>query len=480
MNNGMLKDSPRIVNIGLEQFNTAFESVRAEYTHLSEWKPPAQGDTELVDLLLRLSTLPLNAAGEHPVEAANKLAVEGINKGNPVLIGVKPAGEVFPDLDRYSVFHAGPPITWERMCGPMQGAVVGALLFEGLAKDPEEAAILAASGKIKYSPNHHHGAVGPMTGLITRSMPVFVVENAAFGNRSYCTINEGLGEVLRFGANGPRVVERLRWLANVLAPVLDRTVARVGGVNLRNVIAKALGMGDEMHQRNVAASLLFYREISVELAKELEGHEKAADIVQFLVRGNEQFFLNLAMAAGKAIMDPVRDIPFSTVVTAMSRNGVDFGIQVSGLGDEWFTAPVNMPKGLYFPGYSEADANPDMGDSTITECFGIGGFAMACAPSVTQFVGAGSVDVSVTYTRSMGEITVARNPNLPMPILNFEGVPSGIDVRKVVETGILPVINTGIAHKKPGIGQVGAGIVHPPLEIFQQALRAMVKKVETS
>jgi hypothetical protein len=480
MKNGLLTETPRIVNVGLEQFNSAFESVNAEYVRLSGWKPPAQGNTELVDLLLRLKTMPLNAAGEHPIEAANKQAVQMINKGNPVLIGVKPAGEVFPELDRYSVFHAGPPIAWERMCGPMQGAVIGALLFEGLAKDVEEAAALAASGQIKFSPNHHHGAVGPMTGMITRSMPVFVVENAAFGNRSYCTINEGLGEVLRFGANGPRVIERLHWLAEVLAPVLDRTVARAGGINLRNVIAKALAMGDEMHQRNVAASLLFYREISVELAQELVGHEKAADIVQFMVRGNEQFFLNLAMAAGKAIMDPVRGIPYSTVVTAMSRNGVDFGIQVSGLGDQWFTAPVMMPKGLYFPGYTEEDANPDMGDSTITECFGIGGFAMACAPSVTQFVGAGSVDVAAKYTRSMGDITVARNPNLPMPIMNFEGVPTGIDICKVVDTGVLPVINTGIAHKKPGIGQVGAGIVHPPIEIFQQALRAMVKEVEAT
>ena len=478
MNNGLLKETPRIVNIGLEQFNEAFQSVNAEFTHLSGWKPPAQGDTELVELLLQLSALPLDKEGKHPIDAANKEAVARINKGNPVLIGVKPAGEVFPELDRHSVFHAGPPIEWDKMCGPMQGAVVGALLFEGLAKDADEAAKLAASGKIKFSPNHHHGAVGPMTGMITRSMPVFVVENAAFGNKAYCTINEGLGEVLRFGANGPRVVERLRWLADVLAPVLDRTVARMGGVNLRNIIAKALAMGDEMHQRNVAASLLFYKEIAFELAKEIENNERAAEIVRFMVQGNDQFFLNLAMASGKAIMDPVRGIPYSTVVTAMSRNGVDFGIQVSGLGDRWFTAPVMMPKGLYFPGYSEEDANPDMGDSTITECFGIGGFAMACAPAVTQFVGAGSVDVSVAYTRSMGEITVTRNPNLPMPIMNFEGVPTGIDFRKVVETGILPVINTGIAHKKPGIGQVGAGIVHPPLEIFQQALRAMVKEVE--
>jgi len=471
----LLNNQPKVVNIGLSNFTRAFEETNTDYRHL-DWKPPAQGETELVDMLFRLQLLEQDADGLTRIDRANNLAVERIMSGQPVLTGVKPANTVFPEMRKNTIFHAGPPVAWADMCGPMRGAFIGAIKYEGLAENDQEAEAMMDRGEIEYSPNHYHGAVGPMTGMISYSMPVFEVVNETYGNKAYCTINEGLGEVMRFGANGPAVVKRLKWIEEILAPTLDRAINQAGGVNLKNIIAQALAMGDEMHQRNVAASLLFYRTISGELAKEVSGHEQAVTIVEFIAKNNVQFFLNLAMAASKAIMDAARDIPHSTVVTALSRNGVDFGLNLSGLGSEWFTAPVNMPQGLYFPGYSEADANPDMGDSTIVECIGIGGFAMGCAPAVVNFVGAGSVNAALQYSRDMGEITVTRNPNLPMPNLNFLGVATGIDIRKVVETGILPIINTGIAHKKPGVGQVGAGIVKPPMQIFIDALKAFMVK----
>jgi len=471
----LFNSQPKVINIGLADFTKALQETGTVYRHL-KWKPPAKGETELVDLLFRLQLLERDAGGLTRIDRANNLAVERIMNGQPVLIGVKPAHSVFPEMTRKTIFHAGPPIDWLEMCGPMQGAFIGAIIYEGLAENEQEAIALMERGEIEYSPNHHHGAVGPMTGIISYSMPVFEVINETYGNKAYCTINEGLGEVMRFGANGPAVIARLKWLEQILAPVLDRAIQRAGGVNLKNIIAQALAMGDEMHQRNVAASLLFYRSISGELAREVSGHGQAVEIVEFIAKNNVQFFLNLAMVASKAIMDAARDIPHSTVVTAMSRNGVNFGLNVSGLGSRWFTAPVNTPQGLYFPGFSEADANPDMGDSAITECIGIGGFAMGCAPAVVNFVGAGTVSDAIHYSLDMGEITVTRNPNLPMPNLNFLGAATGIDICRVVETGILPVINTGIAHKKPGIGQVGAGIVKPPLEIFVEALKAFVKQ----
>lgn len=465
----------KIVNIGLSNFTQAFQDTNTAYRHL-DWRPPAQGETELVDLLFRLQLLEQDAQGLTRIDRANNLAVERIMSGQPVLTGVKQAHTVFPEMNKRTIFHAGPPVDWSDMCGPMRGAFIGALKYEGLAANDEEAAALMDRGEIEYGPNHHHSAVGPMTGIITYSMPVFEVVNEIYGNKAYCTINEGLGEVMRFGANGPPVIARLKWLEQVLAPVLDRVVERTGGVNLKNVIAQALAMGDEMHQRNVAASLLFYRTIAGEMADEVSERPDAKEIVEFVAKNNVQFFLNLAMAASKAIMDPSRNIPHSTVVTAMSRNGGDFGINVSSLGSRWFTAPVNMPQGLYFPGFSQADANPDMGDSTIIECIGIGGFAMGCAPAIVNFVGAGSVSAALQYSRDMGEITVTRNPNLPMPNLNFLGAATGIDICKIVDTGILPVINTGIAHRQPGVGQVGAGIVKPPMQIFVDALKAFVKQ----
>jgi hypothetical protein len=315
-----------------------------------------------------------------------------------------------------------------------------------------------------------------MTGMITRSMPVMVVENKKFGNRAYCTINEGLGKVMRFGGNDAEVLNRLAWLRDVLGPLLGKALRDSGGISLKAMIARGLGMGDEMHQRNVACTGLFLREISARLARAASDNEKLAQALAF-ISGNDQFFLNIAMAMGKAIMDPVRGIEHSTIVTAMCRNGTDFGVRVSATGDQWFVAPVKMPVGLYFPGYSEADANPDMGDSAIVETIGLGGCAMAAAPAVVGFIGAGNASIAVTYTKEMAEIAIAENPEWAIPALDFQGVPTGIDVRLVVGSGITPAINTGIAHKKPGIGQVGAGVARAPMGCFQQAARALALKM---
>ena len=412
----------------------------------------------------------------HIIEDANQQALRRILEGDPVLVDVVPAAEVIPALGERVLLHAGPPIEWERMCGPMQGAIAGAIVFEGWAADLDAATRLAASGGVAFHPNHHFDAVGPMTGITTRSMPVMVVENKAFGNRAYCTINEGLGKVMRFGGNDAEVLNRLAWLRDVLGPALGTALRAAGGIALKNVIARGLTMGDEMHQRNVACTSLFLRAVAPWMARTIRDSERLAEVLTFL-GANDQFFLNVAMAMGKAVMDPVRGIEASSVVTAMCRNGTDFGIRVSGTGDEWFVAPVEMPQGLYFPGFSAADANPDMGDSAIVETIGLGGFAMAAAPAVAGFVGAGSASSAALYTKAMGEITVGENPEWTIPALDFAGVPTGIDIRLVVDSGLAPTINTGIAHKEPGIGQVGAGVVRAPMACFEQAVRALAGRL---
>ena len=413
------------------------------------------------------------------IEKANRLALERMFAAEPVLVDVRPAGDAIAGLEDRMVLHAGPPIAWERMCGPLRGAIAGAAVFEGWAADLKAADDLAASGGMAFHPNHHFDAVGPMTGITTKSMPVMVVENRAFGNRAYCTLNEGLGKVMRFGGNDAEVLDRLRWLADVLGPALAKALAVTGGVSLKGIVARGLSMGDEMHQRNVACTSLFLREICPALARATGDAKTLAAVLEF-IGGNDQFFLNIAMVLGKAIADPVRGIEGSTIVTAMSRNGTDFGIRVGGTGDAWFTAPVEMPNGLYFPGYTEKDANPDIGDSTIVETVGLGGFAMAAAPAVAGFVGAGSAADAANYTRTMYEITAGRNPDWTLPTLDFAGVPTGIDIRKVLETGIAPTINTGIAHREPGIGQVGAGIVKAPMACFEQALEAFAAAMGVS
>ena len=449
----------RVVNLGLAGFARDLERRGVAVVDV-DWVPPPALDGAVQVALQRL-------VDDSRVDAANAEAVRRLASADPVLVDVRPAGEVVPGLADRMILHAGPPIPYARMCGPMRGAIAGAIVLEGWASDLAAADILAASGVVRFAPNHHHGAVGPMTGLITRSMPVMVVENHAFGNRAYCTLNEGLGKVMRFGGNDASVLDRLRWIADALGPALGAALRAEGGLALKPLIARGLAMGDEMHQRNVACTSLFIRQMAPALAK------TGADSSVFAFIGaNDQFFLNVAMAMGKAMADPAADVAHSTVVSALSRNGVEFGVRLGATGARWFSAPCEMPNGLYFPGFSEADANPDMGDSAIVETVGLGGFAMAAAPAVAGFVGAGGVAEALAATREMYEIALARSADWKIANLDFAGVPFGIDARRVVATGIAPTINTGIAHKKPGIGQVGAGVVRAPLECFRQAVLA--------
>lgn len=403
------------------------------------------------------------------IEAANAEALKRILSADPVLVDVIPAVEACPKLGDRKILHAGPPIGWDRMCGPMRGAVTGIAVFEGWASNLDEAERMAASGAFTFEPNHHHDCVGPMTGMTTRSQMLMVVENKTFGNRAYCAINEGLGKVMRFGGNDAEVLDRIRWLTASLGPAMGRALREMGGIPLKPLIARGLSMGDEMHQRNVGCSGLLLRLLAPALARTATDMGDLAKQLAF-IGANDQFFLNVAMAMGKSMTDPARGIKDSTVVTAMCRNGTDFGIRVSGTGDEWFTAPVEMPQGLYFPGYTAADANPDMGDSAIVETVGLGGFAMGAAPAVIGFIGAGNASEAAVFTRTMSEIVVGDNPEWTIPGMDYKGVPTGIDIRLVVETGIMPTINTGVAHKKPGVGQVGAGIVKAPRGCFETAL----------
>ena len=413
------------------------------------------------------------------IERANEETLRRIFEAEPVLIDVQRAGDVIEGLEEKMILHSGPPIEWARMCGPMRGAICGIAVFEGWAANLDDAEKAAAAGEFSFNPNHHFGAVGPMTGMTTISQPVVIVENRTFGNRAYSTINEGLGKVMRFGGNDSEVLSRLRWIANVLGPALSTALKSSDGIGLKSIIARGLAMGDEMHQRNVACSTLFLRDISPLLARTATDNDTLAEVLSFIGK-NDQFFLNIAMAMGKSMTDPAQGIEASTIVTAMCRNGTDFGVRVSGTGEQWFTAPVEMPTGLYFPGYSEQDANPDMGDSAIIETIGLGGFAMATSPAVAGFVGAGSASEAANYTNAMYEITAGRNAEWTMPNLDFAGVPTGIDIRKVLQTGATPVINTGIAHKLPGVGQVGAGVVRAPLACFEQALVGLAARMDVS
>lgn len=412
------------------------------------------------------------------VAQANTAVIESIRKARPHWLDVKPAASLISVLNRgMTLLHAGPPMVWENMTGPMKGACIGACLFEGWAKDEVQALQLLEGGDVTFVPCHHVNAVGPMGGITSAHMPMLVVENITDGNRAYCNLNEGIGKVMRFGAYGEDVQARHRWMRDVLAPVLSAALSQMErGIDLTAMMAQGITMGDEFHQRNIATSALLMRTLAPHIIRLNHDKTELAQVMDFL-SVTDQFFLNLAMAYCKAAMDAGAEIKAGSIVTAMTRNGHEFGIRVSGLGDRWFTAPVNTPQGLFFTGYSQEQANPDMGDSAITETFGIGGAAMIAAPGVTRFVGAGGMDAAQTVSEEMAEIFLERNMQLTIPGWDFQGACLGLDIRRIVETGITPLINTGIAHKDAGVGQIGAGTVRAPLACFEQALEALAESL---
>jgi hypothetical protein len=455
---GLLGADPGVVTVGVESLADALEGAGASVERVA-WSPP---EADVRDPLTAL------AAVQNRVDTANETAVERMIAAGAVWRGVAQAADAIPEFGGQMVLHAGPPVTWAEMAGPQRGAVVGAALYEGWAETPAEARSLAAAGDIALAPCHDHGTVGPMAGIVSPSMPVAVVTDPVHETTAAVTFNEGLGEVLRFGAYGEEVLDHLVWMEETLAPVLGTALTRTDGVDLSRLSAQALQLGDEIHNRNVAATSLLVRELAPTLATlDATGTEA---VLAFL-RENDHFFLNLSMAACKLSADAAAGVPWSTVVTAMSRNGTEFGLRVSGLGDRWFTTEAPVVDGLFFAEYDADDANPDIGDSSIAETTGVGGFAMAAAPGITQFVG-GTPAEARAFTREMYEITVGEHSSYTIPALGFRGTPTGIDITRVLATGIEPIINTGIAHRDPGVGQIGAGITRAPRACFVAALTA--------
>lgn len=412
------------------------------------------------------------SGGNLDLERANRAVLERLIEARPMLTGMALAGDVIPGMHPRLVLHAGPPVEWRDMVPAMKSAVLGALVYEGLAPDLEEAAALAGSGAISYAPAHDHNAAGAMTGIVTASMPVFVAEEQSSGIRAYVTINEGLGKVLRYGANDADVLERLRWIRDAFYPLMARALALSGPMDLKMMIAEALRRGDEVHNRNKSATAQFFRDIAPGLLATRAPHDRIEDALRF-IGGNDHFFLSLSIAHAKATSLYAEGLGEGSTVTVMAGNGVDVGIRVGGLGKRWFTAPARVADIKLFPGHTIAEATPTMGDSYITESIGLGAFALAAAPAIASFIG-GSVKDLLARSETMRQITLAEHPDFVIPALDFRGVPLGIDIRKVVDTGIVPLINTGIASNRPGVGQIGAGIQQIPLECFEKAASALV------
>jgi hypothetical protein len=468
---GLLSGPPVVVAAGVDVFSDALRAQGAE-VHDVDWRPPGFGSAaDIADLALD----PRRAS-------ANRVAVERILAAGSVLVDVRPAREVIGLRDRM-LLHSGPPLTWETASGPMRGALIAACLFEEWATDVEDAERILAAGEIAFDPCHHHRTVGPMAGVTSPSMWMWCLKDPVNGGEAFCNLNEGLGKVLRMGAFNDEVITRLRWMRDVLGPVLSKAVrgsidAGNDPIDVKGILAQMLQMGDEGHNRNRAGSLMALRELSPSIVAVDAPSADIAAVLKF-IGGNEHFYLNLGMPTAKLAMDAARGVPGSSLVTVMARNGTEFGIQTAGTGDRWFTGPAQTPVGLYLGDYGPDDANPDIGDSAIMETYGVGGFSMAAAPAIVRFVG-GSVPDALATTERMYQLTLAENPAMAIPIMGFRGAPTGIDVLKVARTGWLPQINTGMAGRIAGTGQVGAGLVQPPQECFEKALAALAEETRTA
>ncbi|MDD0824283.1 DUF1116 domain-containing protein [Mannheimia sp. AT1] len=459
-----------VINIGISQFSEDLQKQQVPVTQL-DWKPAGGGDEKLIESLAILE----QAEIAEKINAANQEAYQRIISAQPVLKSYAQAKDVIPGMTDKTILHAGPPIVWSKMNGPMRGAICGAILFEKWAKNLDEAAELAASGEINFRPCHEHQAVGSMTGVTSPSMYVHVVKNMTHGNIAFTNLSEQLAKILRMGANDQSVIDRLNWMRDVFGPILAQAMTFCEeGIDLRLMLSQALHMGDECHNRNVAGTTLLIQKLAPYILDTDFSTKDKKDVFNF-VASSDYFSGPTWMVCCKAALDAAQGIEHSTVLTTMARNGTEFGIRVSGLPGQWFTGPAQQVIGPMFAGYKPEDSGLDVGDSAITETYGIGGFAMAAAPAIVSLVG-GTVDDAMMYSKTMRQITTGTNPNVTIPALNFMGVPTGIDVRKVIESGVLPIINTAIAHKEAGIGMIGAGIVYPPMEAFVKAMHAIAQQ----
>lgn len=402
--------------------------------------------------------------------AANAEALRRVSAAQPFLVDVRPAGEIIASLAPDELLHAGPPLSgWDEACGALRGAIIGTLMHLGRAPTAARAEDMAKNGAVRLMPANDRGALATYAGVIARETMVLVVEDRASGRRTVAALNEGRGKALRYGSHDATTMARLKWLEGEFAELLGAALRRANGIDVFHILGQALHMGDDGHSRQKAASALLANALGPFMVEAGLGNAPAA--LRFLAQ-NEIFFLPITMAAAKCSMLAGEGVPGSTLVTCFATNGLRFGIKISGRPDAWWTAPVPIIEGRYFQGYGPGDANPVIGDSEIAECFGLGAFAMSAAPALSQYVG-GSPEAAARLAAGMYAITLGEHPRFTIPSLSYRGTPFGVDAQKVVDQKIEPIFNTGIAHRDPGVGQIGAGLGRVPLACFQRALEGL-------
>ena len=466
----LLRQRLEVINIGISTMADALRDQNVETSQV-DWAPPAGGDVKIMRLLEDLEPY------RQQIQTANQKAFDTMITAQPVWVDVRAAGEVVPGMKENTVLHAGPPLDFEQMLPSMQGGIIGGILFEGLAKTREEALELIRRGKIDLAPGLDYKVPSGAVASTTYSMPVAVVENKTHNSRGFTALQEGpASDALRWGVYNDAVAKRWKWLKDQLGTALSAALQASGGVDMRTAIARSLQMGDDNHSRELGTNMYIALELAPHLARLDLPREETAAIFEFL-RSSERFALHILMASAMSVLSSVEEIEYAAILTAMGGNGVDFGLKISGLGNQWFTSPAPNIEGKYLnPNWTVEDTLPFIGDSCVVEVYGLGGLAAAASPSVAMLMG-GSIQKAMDRTTAMWAISVGKNPNYQIPFLGFEGTPTALDMIRILETGIEPQSHAGIALKKGG--QAGAGVAHIPMECFRSAFLAFSKKYGT-
>ncbi|MEA3117741.1 MAG: hypothetical protein QOI13_1011 [Paraburkholderia sp.] len=406
-------------------------------------------------------THPNSSSSREARRGANRLAVERIAATEPVLTGCERASVALGLADG-ELGHAGPPFaSAAEIPAPVLNALTGAVLHERWAGNREAARAMIMRGEIRLRANHDLGTVSPMTGVVRPRQTVMRIENRAGSGVAHATLAEAGRRVLRFGFYDEAVAAGLDHLDQVVGPALARALP-AGGLPLLPLIAEGVALGDDVHQRNIGGMYAFVRQLS-----DLETSLRA------WLLGNPQHFLNYAMAGAKLALDRAHDIPDSSIVTAISRNGVSCGVRIAGCGERWFTAPASFPDGGFFAPHTPLDAQGDLGDSAIMEAYGLGGTIAHCSPELARLMQQDWQAASAVGHR-MRSLFDSAHPTIAPALAGEAGAGLGLDAQRVVDAGEPIRIHTGIAHRDGVTGWIGIGVATASVACFDAALRALV------
>ena len=408
------------------------------------------------------------------IDEANEVVMNILLNGQPTWVDVRPALEVIPEFKKNLLLHAGPPIQPQDIVLALRNTLCGAALHEGLAKTFDEAWKMIEKGEILIDSAQDYSCSCGAAMVTSASTPVLVGKDTVFGGEGFSAIHPGsTPRCLRWGYYDDDIEKNLSWFCDIYGPALGEAVRNTGGINMRAIMSRTAGMGDENHVRQTASSFALVLNLIPEVLK-LDIPQRD-DVIRALVDCSEKFYLHVLMAGIMGVLKSAKNIPMSTIMIAMGGNGTEFGLQFCGTGNQWFTVKAPKILGQFLnPTWTEEEMCGYLGDSCVTEIYGLGGLSAISGPAFVRLTGGSFADAK-KRTEDARAICLGEHKFAPVPWDDYRGFPVGVDMRKVVATTILPTSHGGSTRLVGGQG--GAGSILIPSECFKQGLRAFHAKV---